>query len=83
MARTTLNLDQPVLDELRELRVRERKPLGRLASELLTEALARRRSDVREPVGLVWISQPMQARVPLEDKEALYAILDRPAPDEL
>jgi hypothetical protein len=83
MSRTTLNLDQPVLDELRELQVRERKPLGRLASELLTEALARRRSEVREPSGLTWISQPMQARVSLEDKEALYAILDRPAPDEL
>ncbi len=83
MARTTLNLDQPVLDELREIQARERKPLGRLASELLTEALARRRSEVREPPRLTWISQPMQARVDLEDKDALYAILDRASPDEL
>jgi hypothetical protein len=83
MARTTLNLDQPVLDELRELQSRERKPLGRLASELLTEAFARRRSEVREPSTLEWISRPMRARVPLEDKDALYALLDRPGPDEL
>lgn len=78
--RTTLDIDTPVLEELKRLQKREpgaRKSLGRLVSELLTEALARRRDEVAEMPGFEWISKPMKARVDLEDKDALYAELDR------
>lgn len=77
--RTTLDIDTPVLDELKRLQKRqsERKSLGSLVSELLTEALARREREVKEAPGFRWLSKPMKARVDLEDKDALYAELDR------
>ena len=68
MARTTLNIDTPVLDELKRLGKRERKSLGRLVSELLTEALAGRHSEVAEGSSLTWFSKPMGARIDLEGK---------------
>ncbi len=73
--RTTLNIDTPVLKEMKRLQAREGKSLGQLASELLADALARRRSPPPTRA-FHWISQPMGARVDLEDKEALYALLD-------
>ncbi len=77
MARTTLDIDTPVLEELKRIRKREGKSLGRLVSELLTDALGRRRSQVSEAAGFEWISKPMRARVDLADKDAVYAALDR------
>ncbi len=77
--RTTLDIDTPVLEELKRLQKRqgeERKSLGRLVSELLTEALARR-GEIAEGTGFDWVARPMRARVDLEDKEAVYAELDR------
>ncbi len=78
--RTTLNIDTPVLEELKRLqRLQQgrKTPLGRLVSELLTEALARRKGEIREDAGFDWISSSMDARVDLEDKDAVYAELDR------
>ena len=48
--------------------------MGAVVSELLSDALARRRPDVRAPFH--WTSRAMRARVDLEDKEAVYAALD-------
>ena len=79
--RTTLDIDTPVLEELKRLQKRreaKRKSMGKLVSELLTEALVRRQGDVAEGAGFEWVSKPMKARVDLEDKEAVYAELDRP-----
>lgn len=77
MSRTTLNIDTPVLEELRQLQKREGKSLGEVVSELLAEALAYRasRRRTRAPK-LSWISRPMGARIDISDKEALYAALD-------
>lgn len=78
MARTTIRIDDPVLRDLKLLQRRERKPLGRLVSELLAEALGRRHSAARvsEPP-FVWHSQPMGFKIDLEDKDAVWALLDR------
>lgn len=77
MSRTTLNIDTPLLEELRKLQKREGKPLGEVVSVLVAEALAyrasRRRSRSRE---LGWITRPMGARIDISDKEALYAAMD-------
>ncbi len=76
MSRTTLNLDTPLLEELQEIRKKERKSLGALVSELVAEALvhrARRRSVPRE---FHWTTRAMGARIDISDKEALYAALD-------
>ena len=50
--------------------------MGKLVSELLTEALARRRGEVAEEIGFEWTSSPMRSRVDLDDKDALYAKLE-------
>jgi hypothetical protein len=75
--RTTLDIETPVLKELRELQRREGGSLGALASRLLADALAGRKKRAHAPA-FRWTSRPMGSMVDLADKEAVYAILDRP-----
>ena len=77
MPRTTLNIDAAVLRELKRLQREEGKPLGLLVSELLARALSRQDKE-RELASLQWSSKPIRARMNLEDKDALYALLDKP-----
>ena len=74
--RTTLDIDNPVLRELKQLQVKEGKSLGRLVSDLLAQAL---KTDATPAATSppVWIAKPMGARVNLADKEAVYRALDR------
>ena len=76
MPRTTLNLDAPILRDLKRLQKRERKPLGRLVSDLLAQALRRVEQDEPPGPGFRWHSQPLGSRVDLGDKEAIRALLD-------
>ena len=76
MPRTTLNLDAPILRDLKRLQKRERKPLGRLVSDLLAQALRRAQSDEPPGPAFRWHSQPLGSRVDLGDKEAIRALLD-------
>jgi len=73
MPRTTLDIDASVLRELKRRQREDGRTLGELTSELLSEALATQRA---EPRPLRWESQPMGARVDLEDKEALRRALE-------
>jgi len=76
MARTTLDIDEPILKELKDLQAREKKSLGQLASELLAEALSRRGKSERKRK-FKWISRNLGTpRIDLEDKEALNTVLD-------
>ena len=75
--RTTLDIDAPVLKELRALQKREGGSLGALVSRLLTDALAGRRQRPAAPP-FRWASRPMGSLLDLADKDAVYAILDRP-----
>ena len=73
--RTTINIAAPVLEELRQIQKQEGGTLGDLVSGLLAEGLRLRRAGpVRNE--LDWTSQPMHARVDLDDKDAVSAILD-------
>ncbi len=75
--RTTLNLDAPVLQRLKALQRKEKKPLGRLASDLLLEAMASRRNPVEPSVSAFrWTSRSMEARVDPGDREAVYDLMD-------
>ena len=75
MARTTLDIDAPLLRELKELQKKEGRSLGRIVSQLLAEALAIRRAPKKAtPFG--WTARAMRARVDLSDKDAVYRILD-------
>lgn len=76
MARTTVDIDAHILRDLKRLQKREGKSLGRLVSDLLAEALARRRAAKSQRPPFSWISHPMHARVDLADKEALHAALE-------
>jgi hypothetical protein len=74
MPRTTIDLDAVVLRRLKERSRREGKTMGQLASGLLSGAL---RDDAKHGARtLEWTSQPMQARVDLDDKEAVRRILE-------
>lgn len=74
MARTTLDIDDGVLRELKARRARENKPLGVIASELLARAL----DEDSLPTGkLAWVSRPMGAKVDLDDRDAVWAALDQ------
>jgi hypothetical protein len=75
MPRTTLNLDAPLLQELKKLQKRDGRPLGRIVSDLLAAALSGREPATRrEPFR--WRSRRMDALVDLEDREAVYVLLD-------
>lgn len=74
MPRTTIDIDPTVLHTLKEIQRREGKALGRLVSELLVGALHRDRSESLAP--FVWTVRPMQARVDLQDKEAVRRALE-------
>jgi hypothetical protein len=77
MARTTLNIDDPVLADLKRLQRIEAKPLGDLASELLATAIAARKSAHAPVPRLHWTSKAMGALVDISDKDELFAAMDR------
>ncbi len=77
MPRTTLNIDAPILRDLKQLQKEEKKSLGRLVSDLLAWAIRARKKEEPTPAPFVWHSRPMHARVNLADKEAVWSILDQ------
>jgi len=76
MARTTVDIDTPILKEIKDLQKKEGLSMGKIVSQLLAEALAQRKFPPK-PRGFKWNSRPMQALLDLTDKEAVYSILDR------
>jgi len=73
--RTTLDIDDPILREVKAIHEREGRSMGAIVSELLAEALVRRR-PARARASLRWISRPMKPLIDLTDKEAVHAALD-------
>jgi hypothetical protein len=75
--RTTIDIDDPVLKDLKRLQRREGKSLGRLVSDLLAMALADHQGGPRAPApAFTWIARPMRARVDLADTHALLDAMD-------
>ena len=74
--RTTIDIDDPILKEVKRLQRREGKSLGRLVSELLAQALAGLREAPAGAPQFRWIAKPMGARVDLGDKHALLDAMD-------
>lgn len=73
--RTTLDIDDPILREVKLLHEKEGRSMGAVVSELLADALALRRSK-RVQAEFRWTSRPMKVLVDLADKDAVYAALD-------
>jgi hypothetical protein len=76
MARTTIDIDPPILEEIRAIQKRDKRSMGKIVTQLVTEALAARKSSSKPPK-FNWITKPMNARVNLSDKDVLYSILDK------
>lgn len=75
--RTTIDIDDPILKDLKRLQRREGKSLGRLVSDLLAVALAsQQRASPPAAPAFRWIARPMHARVDLADKHALLDAMD-------
>jgi hypothetical protein len=78
--RTTIDIDAPILEEIKRLQQREGKSMGRLVSDLLAQSLAASRdttSTTAKPA-FRWVSKPMKARVDLADKQAVLDAMDEP-----
>ncbi len=74
MPRTTIDLDANVTRDLKRRAERERKSMGQVASEILARGLA---EAPAEPPKFEWISHDLGVPlIDLEDKDALWAILD-------
>jgi mRNA-degrading endonuclease RelE of RelBE toxin-antitoxin system len=81
--RTTVDIDDPVLKDLKKIQQKEGKSLGRLISDLLAQAIGERKSAKGPTRPAKWISKSMGARIDLADHEALYAAMERePQPEE-
>ncbi len=74
--RTTIDIDDPILKELKRLQRREQVSLGRLISDLLAQALSSRRESGPTPVAFRWTAKSMGARIDLEDKHAVLDAMD-------
>jgi hypothetical protein len=75
--RTTIDIDDPILKDLKRLQRRAGKPLGRLVSDLLAVALAQEKQrGAVAPPPFRFIARALRARVDLSDKDALRDALD-------
>jgi len=81
--RTTVDIDDPILKDLKKIQEKEGKSLGRLISDLLAQAIGERKSPKVSAKPARWISKAMGARIDLSDREALYAAMEQePEPTE-
>jgi hypothetical protein len=81
--RTTVDIDDPVLKDLKKLQQKEGRSLGRLISDLLAQALADRKSAKPPARASHWNSKKMGARIDLADRDALYTAMENEIqPDE-
>ena len=83
MARTTIDIDDPVLHDLKRLQKKVGKSLGRLITDLLVTALALEKKEPSRPP-FKWITRNMgEPLVELSDKDAVHAALDEEALENL
>jgi len=75
--RTTVDIDDPVLNDLKKLQKKEGKSLGRLISDLLVQAIGDRKSAKAAMRSIQWISKDMGARVDVADSEAVYTAMEK------
>lgn len=75
MARTTLNIDDSVLRQVRAHAKRAGKGLAQVVSELLSIALAQERTSEPER-GFTWHAQDLKPLIDIDDKDALHDALD-------
>jgi hypothetical protein len=75
--RTTLDIDTPVLSELKKLGRQQHKSLGRVVSDIVARGLSSDRSKHDASRSFSWIDKPMGMKVDISDSEALYHAMER------
>ena len=75
--RTTVDIDDAILKEVKALSKKVGKSLGRIISDLLARGLRTREPAGKAPKARRWITRPMASRVDLADKEAVFAAMER------
>jgi hypothetical protein len=76
MARTTIDIDNPILKEIKNLQKKDGQSIGKIVSELLAEAFNRRNITAKAH-HLKWAARPMRALLNLSDKDTLHKFLDK------
>ena len=74
--RTTIDIDDPVLKDLKRLQAKEGKSMGRLVSDLLATALAGVREEQPQYEVFEWFSADMDAIVDIADRDAILDAMD-------
>lgn len=69
--RTTVDIDDAILREVQALHEKEGRPMGAIMSELLADALARRKASSSARPMFRWTCRPMKALLDLADKDAV------------
>lgn len=78
MARTTIDIDLPILDSLKKLSNKEQKSLKEIVSEVLAIGLsARRQARSTQKSKFKWHTKKMEAHFDIADKDLLYSVLDK------
>jgi hypothetical protein len=80
--RTTVDIEDAILKDLKKIQQQEGNSLGRLISNLLAQALGERKSAGGSAKPKRWIAKPMGARINLADREALYTAIEQKPPPE-
>jgi len=75
--RTTLDIDDPILKQLKEMQVRDGRSLGRLVSDLLAQALSATEVKEAAPRYFAWTASSGPLLVDLADKDALDEALEQ------
>lgn len=76
--RTTIDIDDPVLRDLKRLQKRDGRPLGRLVSDLLARAAAEELKQAERPTdSFEWLSNAMEAKVNLSDRDEVLEAMER------
>ncbi|MGB0679368.1 MAG: hypothetical protein ACPGUV_06880 [Polyangiales bacterium] len=73
-----MDIDAPVLSELKALAKGRGVSLGKLVTEM-TAVMLRQQHKPTTAVPFCWQSQSMEAQIDLTDREALWAALDEPS----
>ena len=75
--RTTVDIDDPILKDLKKIQQKDGRSLGRLISDLLAQALGERKSAKGPTRAPQWVTKAMGARIDLADHEALYSAMEK------
>ena len=76
MARTTIDIDDPILKEIRAIQKKDGRSMGKIVSQLLAEALIKQKTFAKQP-RFNWISRPMGLLLDMADRDEVYRILDK------